>query len=220
MKMVLPIVSRFRYPIAISLILALLIGTINIPGNLLGITRTFIYMPIFLIGFYYKSYQSYIKQHYEKLADTLSRDYVKYLIFVLIVIACIFAAATIPSEIILLQHPYKNHFLTKMFLKFIVISLGILFALNFNSIMTNKECFLTKIGKNSMAVYLLHPYFVKYLIKPFILQHFNHGIVFTLVVFVSLAIVVYVLSRDFVTDILNRFIDAIFRIFVDETKSS
>lgn len=218
MKMVLPIMDRFRYPILISIICALLIGVINIPGNLLGITRTFIYMPIFLIGFYYNDYKAYLSANYEKLFSFLRKGSVKYLCFALIVIACVLVAFTFPAKIILLQHPYSKSFLTDMLLKFIVITLGILFALNFNSIMTNKKCFLTKIGKNSMAIYLLHPYFAKYIIKPFINNTFHNGIVLAAVVIFFVALLVFVLSRDFVSNALNKLFDVIFNILVGKNR--
>ncbi len=216
MKMILPIISRFRYPIFYSILGALLIGCFNIPGNLLGITRTFIFLPIFLIGFYYNDYKSQLSDYNEKFVNFLSQNNVKYISMIIIVIMCIIVALNVPSRIIFLQHPYGNQFLYKMCLKFIVIILGILFTITLNSLMTNKSCFLTKIGKNSMAVYILHPYLTKYILKPFILQNFAPGIIFDVIVLVFTFLIVFVLSRDFVSNALNVVFDFIFNIFVGE----
>lgn len=214
MKMILPIVSRFRYPLLFSIIGALLIGCLNIPGNLLGITRTFIYLPIFLIGFNYNDYKAQLTEYNEKIVSFLSRDNVKYASLVIIVILCVIVALNIPTRIVFLQHPYENHIMHKMFLKFIVIILGILFALTLNSIMTNRNCFLTKVGRNSMAVYILHPYLTKFIIKPYINQNFAHGMLSGMIVLAVTFIIVFILSRDFVTDALNSVFDFIFNIFV------
>ena len=56
MKMILPIVDKFRYPILTTLAFALLFGLYDINPYLLGLTRAFAYLPIFLLGFYYNSY--------------------------------------------------------------------------------------------------------------------------------------------------------------------
>ena len=50
MKMALPIVDKFRYPIITALICALLVGFVDISPNYLGLTRGFSYFPIFLVG--------------------------------------------------------------------------------------------------------------------------------------------------------------------------
>lgn len=218
MKMFLPIINRFRYPVLFALIGALLIGVVNIPGNLLGITRTFIYLPVFLIGFYYKDYNIKLTNYNERLVLFFKKRHIQYLILILLLILGIVVAYNVPAKVILLQHPYKGKILEEMFFKFIVISLGILFALTLNNVMTNRKCFLTKLGKNSMAVYILHPYIVKYILKPFILENFNQGILFSVIVISLTLIITFVLSRDFVSTCLNKLFDAIFKIFVNENK--
>jgi len=219
MKMLLPIIDRLRYPLFISLMGALLISALGIPGTILGITRTFIYLPIFIIGFYYNDYVAKLTEYNEKIVLFLNKTHNKYLILILIILSCIIAAYSIPAKVIFLQHPYGKHMLSEMILKLILIFLGISFALTLNGLMTNKKCFLTKIGRNSMAIYIIHDFLVKYIIKPYIRNNFAHDMTFCIVVLGVAFIIVFVLSRDFVTDALNKLTDGIFRIFFDETNA-
>jgi len=81
--------------------------------------------------------------------------------------------------------------------------------------MTNKKCFLTTFGRNSMAIYVLHHYFTVeikkiYVSTPFII---NNTIISIIIVYGSAFVLAYILSRDFVTKYLNKFIDGIYNIF-------
>lgn len=208
MKMVLGIMDKLRYPILTSLVLALVIGLIDIQGNVLAITRIFVYMPIFLIGFYYNDLT-------EKFNLNVIWDNKKilWILFIAIMILCCIAAKIIPSRIILLQHPYGDDDLIKILFRFIVIILGILFVLVLNNLMPDKEMIITKFGRNSMAVYLLHPYFTKF-IKPFIADNFNNNLVIAVLVISVTFILSFVLSRDVVTRCYNKFLDGICNLIV------
>ncbi len=208
MKMSLSIMDRFRYPILISLIGALLIGMINIPGDILAITRIFVYMPVFLIGFYYNDLTEKFN-----LNVIWNNKKLLYVLFILVMIACCIAAYFIPSRVILLQHPYHKHFAIKMFYRFIIIIIGILFVLVLNNIMPDKEMIITKFGRNSMAVYLLHLYLLRY-IKPVISANFDKDLLGAIVVLSTMFIVTFILSRDFITKYLNKFLDSICNIFI------
>lgn len=58
-----------------------------------------------------------------------------------------------------------------MFLRLITIAASIIVAILLNYLMPNKEMFLTKIGMNSLAVYVLHFYFTRSLKTFFSLVH-------------------------------------------------
>lgn len=208
MKMVLSIMDRLRYPIITSFALALIIGLIDIPGNVLAITRIFVYMPIFLIGFYYNDLTEKFN-----LNVVWENKKLLWILFIVIMILCCIVAKFIPSRIILLQHPYGNDDLIKMFFRFVVVILGILFVLVLNNLMPDKEMIITKFGRNSMAVYLLHPYLAKFL-KPFIADNFSNNIVIAVLVISTTFILTFILSRDFVTKYLNKFLDNICNIFI------
>ena len=78
--------------------------------------------------------------------------------------------------------------------------------------MTNRECFLTKLGRNSMAIYVLHP-FIYYTFKPVWPTMISSPTISIVLSLILTAITVFILSRDIVTVYLNKFTDGVFNIF-------
>lgn len=79
MKLALPILDKLRCPILTSFLLALLIGYINIDFNLLGITRFFAYLPIYLIGFYYENLKIKLENTHKNISKLLKQNIYIYL---------------------------------------------------------------------------------------------------------------------------------------------
>lgn len=202
MKAFLPIVDRLKYPLTTAFTIALLIGFIDIDPNILGITRFFAFYPVFLIGFYYNEYKALYSKRLPELLDN------KYVIIALAVMAlamCALAAKCFDPKIIVLAEPYAKP--TELVKRFIVLALGIGVTLILHKLASNREYFLTKIGRNSMAVYLLHPYFVVS-IQVFAGQILKQNEpIYWIFSLSATIIIVFILSRDIVTASLNRLTD-------------
>lgn len=208
MKLFLPIVNRFKFPVLTTFIIALLIGFIEIDPNILGISRFFVFYPVFLIGFYYNDYKSILSP---KLQEFFDNKFVLIALGIISLVACVFVAKYFPAKIIVLAESYAKP--TELLKRFIVLILGIAITLILHKLTSNKKYFLTKIGKNSMAVYLLHPYFVTSIqnfASPILKQ--NEGLYFIFVLITTM-ITVFVLSRDIITDSLNKIFDFIYTLF-------
>lgn len=212
MKFSLYIFDKLKYPILISIIIALISGFINIPPGLLGITRALTYMPLFLTGYCFKK-----NSLHEKIPDLLKKKHVSWIILVLLLVIGV-VVCHLTSPRLMMQIPFEASHRRRPFFRFIVIMIGISFALVFNNLMTDKECFLTKFGKNSMVVYLLHPYFIRYYISPMIMDNFNQGILGLGVEIVIAFIITFILSRDIFTKCYNKIIDLIFNILPQHEK--
>lgn len=104
MKLLLPIFNKFRYPILIAFILSILIGYID--SDVFGISRTFAYMPIFLIGFYYKDYKSKLESNYPKINKLFENKILIILIFIITILACVITAYVLPYKFILLKNSF------------------------------------------------------------------------------------------------------------------
>lgn len=78
--------------------------------------------------------------------------------------------------------------------------------------MTNGRNILTKIGKNSMSAYIIHIFIVQTirpLMKPYFLLHEHQ---FLVAIFIISFIIVYVFSRDFVSNAINKLTDSVFNL--------
>jgi len=210
MKLALPIMDRFKYPLIISIIGALLIGFINC--NILGISRTFIYLPIFLLGFYYKEY----KQKLTEKLPLIENNTFAIVVAVLSILVSVIIALTIPFDVIIMKHTYSDAFMMDILVRGLLILVSTLNVLVLTRFMTNKKIVLTQFGINSLTVYLFHPYAIKIckgLAKPYLKGHHKLLVVF---VFVMAFVIVFVLSRDIVTKALNGLLNLIYKVLCIE----
>lgn len=210
MKMLLPIMDKLKYPLIISMIVALFVGIYNIEPNLLAISRTFTYIPIFLLGFYFNSYKEYFSKAHSKLYEFYEKYF--YIITVLVILATIVVIFKFTGKFFVFKEPYEGNILYEVIKKFIVLVLEIMWVIILNRVMTNRECFLTKLGRNSMAIYVLHP-FIYYTFKPVWPTMISSPAISIVLSLILTAITVFILSRDIVTVYLNKFTDGVFNIF-------
>ena len=206
MKMALPIMDNFKYPLIIAIFGSLLIGFID--SNILGISRTFIYMPVFLLGFYYDDYKSKV---IDKLPIIKNNKFAIF-IFILTLIASILIALYVPYDLICCKHDYSNFWMKDMLIRSIIIFVSTLNVLVITRFMTNDKIILTQWGINSLAVYLLQAYVIKgskVIVRPLLMGHEKLTVVF---VFVISFIIVWILSRDIVTKALNKFFNLTYKI--------
>ena len=211
MKMLLPIMDKLRYPVLTSFIIAICIGFISC--NFLGISRTFVYLPIFLIGFYYNDYVAGFSQRFKSAYSFLSKKKVILILAILTFLAVLISANIYTINLICLKYPYHGFDLFEIFSRVIVLSLGIISTLLLNQLMTNNEIFLTKYGKNSMSVYIFHLFLIKILLDILRPYYPAHHTITIISVFVISFIIVHILSRDIVTAFLNKVVDGIFNLF-------
>lgn len=210
MKMILPILDKLKYPIIITFIIALLFGVYDFNPNYLALTRTFSYLPIFLFGFYFNRYMEDFSKAYGKLYGFFDRHF--KLIVLAVCLVTVVVVFKFNGKFFVFKDPYSGNLLYEAIKKGIVLVLEIAWMVILNRIMTNKDCFLTKIGRNSMAVYVLHP-FIYYIFKPIWPVMITSDVISIVLSIVLTAITVFVLSRDFVTKYLNMIVDGIFNIF-------
>ena len=221
MKILLPLLNKLKYPVLTTTVLALLIGFIPLNLVYLGISRTFAFLPVFMVGFKYKEYKNIFDSKYPKLKEILDNNKTSILLLIISLIICVLIAYNFPFKIIFLKRGYVFNSgidgIIEVINRFIIIAMGIIMTLLLNKVMTNKKTILTQIGKNSMGIYLLHYYFITS-IKTFLMPNVpilsSSGLIFLVFAFVSTAIIVLLLSRDVVTKYLNKFTDGVFDLII------
>ena len=221
MKIFLPLLNKLKYPVITITVLALLIGFIPLNIGYLGVSRTVAFLPIFLVGFKYKDYKKIFNYKYPKLKEILNNSKISILLLIIALIICVLIAYTVPLSVIELKTCYKFESIVGVILevieRLIIIVMGIIVTLLLNKVMTNKKSILTKLGKNSMAIYLLHIYFtitIQKIIIPNTPILSSSGLIFLVFAFVSTTIIVLLLSRDVVTKYLNKFTDEVFDLII------
>jgi len=192
-RVFLPTAARIKHIFIISILAALLIGFLNFNSTILSISRAICFFPIFLLGFYFKD----IKDKF-----TINKYLASVVFFALITVA---ALLLMPMTYRVFFFKYSYHAMDMRNLVGMVIRMLILLVemagviLLFN-IMTDKRTILTRIGKNSLPVYVLHFYFVMAI--PYLIELVGLGTIFkdfiltSVYVVVATILVTYILSRE------------------------
>ncbi|MBP2239908.1 fucose 4-O-acetylase-like acetyltransferase [Cytobacillus eiseniae] len=189
------------YSIATALIIGLAIGYIEGFSSYLSISRTFVFFPLFLIGYYMKKeqFRSLLKPHIKGVAIT---------IFIL-AFTGFYYFPDINYEWLLGSKPYAEMgaaTITALFtrLGFYILSLAI--VLSFFSLMPKRQYFFTSLGKNTFYVYLLHGFFVRIFRESAVQDYFTTPENFLLLAGVSL-LLTFLLSSKLITSLTQPIIE-------------
>lgn len=208
MKISLPIFDKLKYPITTAIMIELIIGLLEIHSGTLALTRTFGYLPIFLMGFYYKPYKAKLEKNHGKLMNDLNTN--KYFICFVVATLIIFGFIILnsPQNMIKFKSNYSYHGLKviyEIFERLIIILTQMASILIINKIMTNSKSFLTKLGINSMTIYLYHLFFVKP--AEFAISYIPSQLVQIIISIIFGIILTFALSGDILNRYYSKFID-------------
>ncbi|MDO8870919.1 MAG: acyltransferase family protein [Methanobacteriaceae archaeon] len=199
----LPALDKFKYPILLSIIPVLYLGTLNINFDFLAISRAISFLPIFLFGFYFKEIKEKIK---------IKNIYVAVIGFIVSLSIFAFAIQN-HGAIMSFKRSYSELGLSDpkgiLLTLFVLIASMVVLTLLY-SFMTSNKTFLTKIGKNSLVVYVFHfyiflsmPQILTNLGLNFILNNTYYSILYAVLL---PSLVLYILSRDVLTEWTNKLI--------------
>ena len=212
MKIMLPIVDNFKYPMIISIICALLIGFIDINPGVLGITRGVAYFPIFLLGFYYNDYKNKLESDYGRYVELFKKYNIIIVIFALLFVFAVVYMIPYTGPF-LFKNAYNGRSPYYLLLRLLIIISEFIVVLLFNRFMTNRECILTLWGVNSLTVYILH-YYVFLSLESVLNGFSNSKMIFIPFVLILAFCVTFILSRNIFTVYLNKFTDFFYNLIV------
>jgi len=206
----LPAIDKFKYPIFFSIIIALLASTWNGLNDYFSLSRAILYLPIFLFGFYFDHIRENLS--FQKLEEKIYLRN-KYISLVILIILLAFSVLFFESQkesILAFTWPFNEigveNLKGMILLSIAYISRMSIIILLF-VLMTKKRTLFTKIGKNSLPIYIFHFYFLFYL--PQILEYLGLGFIFENIylaltyVFLATISVIYILSRDITSKGVN-----------------
>lgn len=192
------------YVLTISFILGIAVGYFSFINNTLSLSRTFVFFPFFLIGFYLKP------NHFALIRD---KKYIPLSIITLITVFIVYLNIEINFEWLFGSKPYENleHHEATVYsgLKRAIIYIIILISTTaFLNLVPNRKLPLTYIGSRTMFIYLLHGLFIG-LFRSQKWKEFLHGdnvLMGTSLVLITI-ILVYVFSTDAIKKITAPMIE-------------
>ncbi|WP_394232714.1 acyltransferase family protein [Niallia oryzisoli] len=195
--------TRFHwmYSLSITIIIALLIGFADSVSNYLSLSRTFVFFPLFLLGYYLK------KEHFYLLLQGKLKLTACIVFF--IVFTGFYLFPELEYEWLLGSKPYSElgvDSITAMFIRLCVYLLSMIMVASFFALVPTKRYFFTNLGRNSLYVYLLHGFFIRLFRVSDVKDYFTDGESFLLLAGISI-ILTFLLSSKTITSFAQPLIE-------------
>ncbi|HHL2031009.1 TPA: acyltransferase family protein [Clostridium perfringens] len=217
-KILLPDLLKFKNIFILSIIAGIFVKLSGEFGSYMALSRTITFAPFFLAGYY--SSEEKLKRFRKFTRFNILNKVPSILILIIgVLIALIFVNySNIADEFFWADRSYSNfniEIFTGILLYIAVYIIGFAFVYVFINLMPENQTFLSKIGKNTLSVYFLHTYFIGSILGLTSLISSNSGKLLALIV--GSLIVTFILSRDCVDRIFNKFLDKFNRLlFIKE----
>ncbi|OEH93257.1 acyltransferase family protein [Bacillus solimangrovi] len=188
-----------KWALTVSLTISLLIGYVDFVGQYLSLSRTFVFLPIFLIGFYMK------KEHFVWMKQpTVQIVSASILLTTLI---SFFYLPQFNTDWLLGSMSYEQLDVGVMggLYRFGWYMLTLINMFSFLSLVPTKKFYFTDFGARTLYVYLLHGFIIQYARNEKVL-HLENG--FDLIILAALSIgLTIVLSSKLINAVAQPLID-------------
>lgn len=201
-------IIRIKNIFKISIVIGLMAGQFVEFGAFMSLSRTLVFLPYFLAGYYMNE---------EKLLSFKKKGKIPAILIIAVTIALsiyIAISNVMPVEFLWADRAYAEFYsglLIPMGIRAVLYAIGFSFIYVIISLMTSKECFLSKIGRNTLPVYILHTYLVGIVmgINKFVPNYYGN----LSIAFVGAFLITYILSQDIVSvkfgEFMGKLIDKI-----------
>ncbi len=139
-----------------AIVLGLLVGFVDEVSNYLSLSRTFVFFPFFLLGYYMK------KEHFEYFKTSKAR--ISAGIIILLVFLGMYFVPEFSDKWLLGSKPYGDfewNDIISLGVRAIVYALNFVMIFSFYAFVPSKEQFFTNWGRNTLYVYLLHGFIIR-----------------------------------------------------------
>lgn len=213
-RMTLKYLIKFKHILLVSFIVGVLVGLIPNIGSTLSISRTIVFLPFFLLGYYATD------EHLDKI-KSLKREFSITGILVFLLVA-IYIVKNNLFDYKFLYNSYSYDALGVSLLEGTIFRIflyfgAIIFSICVISLVPSKEKFYSRIGKATMNIYVFHIYLV--MLVYFFIPKWNISLLKNILILVSPFIIIFLLSRKRI----NKVYDGLFypvNISIDTGKKS
>lgn len=182
---------KIRYILGVSFIIGILVGLIPSIGSVLSISRTIVFLPFFLLGYYAK------EEHLNKI-----KTFNNKLSIIILMLFLLFAVFIVENKFVDYKFLYNSYSYNALGLSLIKGTIfrvllyisAIVFSICVINLISNKEKFFSKIGKATMNIYIFHIYLV--VLVYFFIPRWNISIIQNILIIISPFIIIFILSRN------------------------
>ncbi|MCR2820926.1 acyltransferase family protein [Lederbergia panacisoli] len=144
------------YAVSLALLIGLIVGYVDWISNFLSLSRTFVFFPFFIVGYYLK------KEHFKLLSQ--SRTKIMMAGTIIIVALVIFVFPELDEKWLLGSKPYsylETFSAIGLIKRMGVYTINFLMIAGFFAFVPKRKFFFTKLGRNTLYVYLLHGFIIR-----------------------------------------------------------
>lgn len=200
-RIILKYIVKIKNILLISFIVGIIVGVIPAINGYLSISRTIVFLPFFLLGYYTK------EGHFDKL-----RNINKLFAFIGIALFLFIAIFVVNYNVVDYKFLYNSYSFSSLevglfnglLYRGILYISSILFGVCVIMLVPNIKQAYSNIGKATMNVYVFHIYLV--MLVYFFIPKWNMGILQNILILLSPVLIIYILSRKRV----NKVYDGIF----------
>ncbi|MCQ6274804.1 acyltransferase family protein [Bacillus sp. V3B] len=181
---------KASFALFLSVALGVFVGYFDEINNYLSLSRTFVFFPFFLLGYYLK------KEHFERLLDFKFR-YISLFIFILLFVA-FYLLPDFDYKWLFGSKPYNaldHSYLNGGIVRLAVYGLTLMAILSFLAWVPRQRYFFTKWGTSSIYVYLLHGFFIKYFRNSELVGVINDSEQIVVLVTLSILLIAFLSSK-------------------------
>ncbi|MBW8348742.1 acyltransferase family protein [Bacillus sp. IITD106] len=144
------------YAITLALLIGLIVGYVDWISNYLSLSRTFVFFPFFIVGYYLK------KEHFQLLTKSRTKIVMAGTIVIIALVFIIFPE--LDEKWLLGSKPYsylETISAIGLIKRIGIYSINFLMVAGFFAFVPKRKFFFTKFGRNTLYVYLLHGFIVR-----------------------------------------------------------
>lgn len=203
-------VVRFKYSIIMLFILSLYVGLINDANRFLSISRTIVFFPFFILGYYTD------KNNIEKLRN-INKWISIFILISLISITFILSDKLINIDLFKDAQSYKYSnvkILNGICIRIYQFAVAIGISVSLINLIYSQKCWLTKIGQKTISIYILSPFIQEVLYRAIKSVNYNiigNNIITLIICSVISIIIISICSLDKVHSAYNKFIDIVYK---------
>jgi len=181
---------KFRYVLILSFLVGAIVGVIPSVGSMLSISRTIVFLPFFLLGYYTK------EKHLERIGN-----FNKLLSILGIIIFLLFSIYIVKMDLFDYKFLYYSYsfkaldvsLLSGIIFRIILYVSSIILSICVIALVPKKKHSYTNLGKASINIYVFHIYLV--MLIYFFIPKWNIGIIQNILILLSPFFIIYLLSR-------------------------
>lgn len=183
--------------IVVSIILSLIIGYDKTVGYYLTLSRFFVFLPFFLVGYYYDLIVKYLNK-FLKINKILK---IVLLLLIIVIFEFVLLKTNVSIQLLYGSYAYKNCNGT-VFERFTVLLTAFCVIALLCTVLTDKKLpVISSVGKNTMPIFILHAVTVK-LLGKFEFFKFSEPVNLLLAIIISLAVMI-LLGNKYVSQIFK-----------------